>query len=79
MQYRERARRWLGVGLVVAVPSLVGCRIEHEVKPTHHTVKIEPIHMTLDVNLRVQKELDEFYEDVEGEKPEAEPKQGEEP
>ena len=69
MRNRERRRMVLCVGLV---SSLVGCRIEHEVKPTYHTVKLEPIHMTVDVNLHVQQELDEFYDDVEGAKPKVE-------
>lgn len=45
---------------VVAVLALVaaGC--------THHTVKVEPIevkpiHMTVDVNIKVDRELDQFF------------------
>ncbi len=79
MERSERRRTCLGVGLIAVATSLAGCRIEHDVKPTYHTVKIEPIHMTVDVNLRVQKELDAFYDDVEGERQETKPQEGEEP
>lgn len=45
--------------LVPAVPLLPGCftiKTEHEVKP---------IHITVDVNLRVQKELDDLFGDLD--------------
>jgi hypothetical protein len=32
-------------------------------------VTVEPIFMTIDINLRVQRELDEFYSDVVGGEP----------
>ena len=43
----------------VALGILVGC--------THHTVevkpvKVEPIHITIDVNIKIDKELDDFFD-----------------
>ena len=38
-----------------------GCRHEIAVDP----IEVKPIHMTLDINLKVDRELDEFFEDVE--------------
>ena len=29
---------------------------------TKHTIEFEPIHMTLDVNIRVDRELEEFFD-----------------
>jgi len=29
------------------------------------TVKTEPIHITVDVNVRIQKELNDFFEDLD--------------
>lgn len=68
---RDPRRARHTAALVAAIAILAACRTKHEidVKPTQHTVKIEPIYMTVDVNLRVQKELDEFYEDIEGSSP----------
>jgi hypothetical protein len=45
----------------------VACSSSHkvEVAPTHHTIEVKPIFLTVDVNIRVQKELDQFFEDVE--------------
>ena len=40
-----------------------GCQSTHqvEVKP----VEIKPIHITIDVNIRVEKALDDFFDDLE--------------
>ena len=75
-------RAWLAVGCIAAALSLAGC-FKHsiDIEPTEHTVKIEPIYMTLDINLRVQQELDAFYSDVVGQaeaQPQAQADQGEE-
>ncbi|WP_022668353.1 YnbE family lipoprotein [Desulfospira joergensenii] len=41
----------------------MGCQTSHEVemKP----VEIKPIHITIDVNVRVEKALDDFFDDLE--------------
>lgn len=45
-----------------------GCtRHEVEMKP----VEIKPIHITVDVNVRVQKAVDDFYGDIYGKEPES--------
>lgn len=53
---------------IITVLSLVmfvftGCQTSHEVdvKP----VEIKPIHITIDVNIRVEKALDDFFDDIE--------------
>jgi hypothetical protein len=51
-------RRTLLMLLGVAALSAAGCK-------THHTVHIDPIEvkpLTVNVNIRVQKELDEFFD-----------------
>lgn len=48
------------VGLAVALSGVVcgcGMTIKHSVP--------EPIHITVDVNVRVQKELHEFFKDID--------------
>jgi hypothetical protein len=44
---------------IVAGPT--GCRHTIAVEP----IEVKPIHMTLDINLKVDRELDEFFDDVE--------------
>ncbi len=39
------------VGLALGGP---GC--------THHTVDVKPIHMTVDVNIKVDQQLDRFFD-----------------
>nr|WP_320193533.1 hypothetical protein [uncultured Desulfobacter sp.] len=43
--------------------TLAGCRTSHEieVKP----VEIKPIHITIDVNVKVDKALDDFFGDID--------------
>ena len=52
----------LGVDIGVV---LSACSHKVEVAPTHHTIEVKPIFLTVDVNIRVQKELDRLFEDVE--------------
>lgn len=49
---------------------LWGCtRHEVEVKP----VEIKPIHITIDVNVRVEKAVDDFYGDIYGDQSDGQP------
>lgn len=43
--------------------AVAGCATRHEVdvKP----VEIKPIHITIDVNIRVDKALDNFFDDID--------------
>lgn len=47
---------------IVTVFLLSGCRTSHQVDMTH---EVKPIHITLDVNLRVDRELDNFFDDID--------------
>jgi hypothetical protein len=61
-------RQILAAGLVGAGLLLPAC--------TRHTIKIEPIHITMDVNITVDRKLDKFFEfeqEVEKKSPEKAP------
>lgn len=51
------------VALGVIFLALAGCSTSHEVevKP----VEIKPIHITIDVNVKVDKALDDFFGDID--------------
>ena len=51
------------IGAFLFFFAVAGCSTSHEVevKP----VEIKPIHITIDVNVRVEKALDDFFEDLE--------------
>lgn len=53
----------LALGFILSGVVLLGCQTKHEVemKP----VEIKPIHITIDVNVRVEKALDDFFDDLE--------------
>jgi hypothetical protein len=51
-----------------------GCQTQHEidVKPIESShkvevkpIRVEPIHITIDINVRVEKALDSFFDDLE--------------
>ncbi len=53
-------------GIVMAAlfaMSIASCSTQHqvEVKP----VEIKPIHITIDVNVRVEKALDDYFDDID--------------
>ncbi len=57
-----------GLGLLLAALSVVQCthhtietRSEVEMKP----VEIKPIHITIDVNVKVDRALDDFFGDLD--------------
>ncbi|CCK79632.1 MULTISPECIES: YnbE family lipoprotein [Desulfobacula] len=51
------------MALFIVLFAFAGCQSSHEieVKP----VEIKPIHITIDVNVRVEKALDDFFDDLE--------------
>ncbi len=51
------------IGAFLILLTVSGCKTSHEVelKP----VEIKPIHITIDVNVRVEKALDDFFDELE--------------
>ena len=46
--------------LLTAAFLLPGCNTTHKV--TVEPIEVKPIHMTLDINLRVDRQLDKFFD-----------------
>ncbi len=44
----------------------VGCQTHHKVE-TVHKVEVAPMHITIDVNVKVDKALDDFFGDLDEE------------
>ena len=62
-------RRWLLGGLVAAALALPAC--------TRHTVRLEPIeikpiHITMDINIKVQKQIENDFAFMDEAKPKSE-------
>ena len=66
--------------LATALLALAGCEISHTVKI--EPVEIKPIHITMDINIKVDREVDDFFNEVEKKaaekdtKPETQPSRG---
>jgi hypothetical protein len=55
--------------LAVGVP---GCKTEHQIN-THNVVEIKPIYARIDVYLKIDKELDSFFDFEETIQPDVKP------
>lgn len=54
---------WLLAILVTALSAIHGCAVKHDVKV--EPVEIKPIHITMDINLKVDREVEAFFNEVE--------------
>ena len=57
----------LFIGIIIV--AFASCT-QHKVEVA--PVKVEPIHITIDVNVKVDKALDDFFEDIDSEEGEIE-------
>ena len=51
------------IGAAILVLILFGCATRHKVEVA--PVEIKPIHITIDVNIRVDRALDDFFGDID--------------
>jgi len=67
-------RNFFFIALFLSFFIFSGCQTRHEieVKPVESThqvevkpIKVEPIHITIDINVRVERALDDFFDDIE--------------
>lgn len=54
------------MALAVLLLAQSACSTRHEVQMA--PVEIKPIHITIDVNVRVQKDLEDFFGDIDNAK-----------
>ena len=59
-------KHWISTGFITVAVALLGLaasctKHEVDVKP----VEIKPIHITIDVNVKVDKALDDFFGDID--------------
>lgn len=48
---------------MVLILSMCACRTSHKIEVA--PMEIKPIHITIDVNIKVDKELDDFFSDLD--------------
>lgn len=51
------------IALAAALLLQSACSTRHEVQMA--PVEVKPIHITIDVNVRVQKDLEDFFSDID--------------
>ena len=59
----------LRTAVVACVLALIaaGCYTQHKVDTTHKVeLEVKPMHITIDVNVKVDKALDDFFGDLDG-------------
>jgi hypothetical protein len=54
---------WLLTGVAVVLWVTAGCETSHTIKV--EPVEIKPIHITMDINIKVDREVDDFFNAVE--------------
>jgi hypothetical protein len=52
---------------------LAGCQTQHKVE-TVHRVEVAPMHITIDVNVKVDRALDDFFDDLDQAEEKIQPK-----
>ena len=61
-------KKIIGIALALLLFSPFGCT-KHEVETRSQVevapVEVKPIHITIDVNIRVDKALDDFFSDID--------------
>lgn len=53
----------VAVALGLLLFSIQGCQSSHEVKVA--PVEVKPIHITIDVNVKIDRALDDFFGDID--------------
>jgi len=65
---RPACRRALATGLLLLAAAGTGCT-RHVIESTHQVnvapVEVKPIHITIDINIKVDRELEEFFSDID--------------
>jgi hypothetical protein len=50
--------------LAAVALALLSCQTQHKVE-TVHRVEVAPMHITIDVNVKVDRALDDFFSDLD--------------
>ena len=56
-------RRTITLATCLLLLAVWGCSTSHRVEVA--PVEVKPIHITIDVNVKVDKELDDFFSDID--------------
>ena len=60
---RAMMKYWLLAAVVAVLSVTHGCSVKHDVKV--EPIEIKPIHITMDINVKVDREVEAFFNEVE--------------
>ena len=60
---RAMMKYWLLAAVVAVLSATHGCSVKHDVKV--EPIEIKPIHITMDINVKVDREVEAFFNEVE--------------
>ena len=60
--------------LFAATTILAGCQTQHRVEMA--PVEVKPIHITIDVNVKIDRALDDFFGDIDAAEEQVKPETG---
>ncbi|OIP98234.1 MAG: hypothetical protein AUK55_03290 [Syntrophobacteraceae bacterium CG2_30_61_12] len=58
------AKTMIFILLAAWLTSIAGCQTQHKVESVHR-IEVAPMHITIDVNIKVDKALDDFFKDID--------------
>ena len=60
---------WLWCAAIIFLVSTAGCTTHHEIESRNEIelapVEVKPIHITIDINIKVDRALDDFFGDLD--------------
>ena len=70
MKSLRKVRCCTGGAVVLTLLLLSACSTTHKIDTTHKVqLEVKPMHITIDVNLKVDRELDDFFSDIDKQDP----------
>ena len=59
--------KYFSICIMVSILFLTqSCRTEHKIDTTHKVeLEVKPMHITIDINVKVDKALDDFFGDID--------------
>jgi len=54
------------ISMLLSAFLIQGCYTEHKLDTTHKVeLEVKPMHITIDINVKVDKALDDFFDDID--------------
>ena len=61
-------KKYIAGMMLLCLVSITGCQTEHKIvheANTVHKIEVAPMHITIDINVKVDQALDDFFGDLD--------------